>query len=689
MIANSHREAAQTALVEAFGAGADFRDGQWEAIEPILSPGARELVVQRTGWGKSLVYFLATRLLRSQGGGPTLLVSPLLSLMRNQTDLAARLHLRAATINSSNREDWEEVERQLAMDEVDLLLVSPERLGNPDFKARLLPTLEAKTRLLVIDEAHCISDWGHDFRPDYRRILDTVGRLNQGASILATTATANDRVIEDIREQLGASLRIQRGGLMRESLRLRVQMLHDQSERLAWLAQFLPKLEGSGIVYTLTVRDAQRVAEWLVSKEVDAQAYYAELPTEQRIEIEQRFQRNEVKVLVATTALGMGYDKSDVAFIVHFQRPGSVIAYYQQIGRAGRSLDRAEVVLLEGAEDDDITQYFIDSAFPDAAAFEQVRSVLESGVLPTLDAVTAKTNLRRGKVEKALKLLEVDGAVSRNEDGYRWVDPSWQYEKLRSEEITRQRMQELEQMREFARTKGCRMEFLARALDDPDAKPCGKCDNCAELTHPYPTKELILEAIKFLQHDQHPIKPPAFFPPGFADPNRRKKIPSGDLHEVGIALSVYNDAGWGKLVREDKYAGTRFSDELLVPTLEAVAKLESKPEWVAWVPSLQVDLVADFARRLAERLGIPAVEAIRKTKPNEPQKHMQNSTRQLQNVWDAFEVVGNLPSGTCLLFDDIVDSGWTLQALAMKLRRAGVEAVVPLTLATARPRSDP
>lgn len=689
MIASSLRESAETYLAEAFGPGAGFRDGQWEAIEPILSPGARELVVQRTGWGKSLVYFLATRILRAQAGGLTLLVSPLLSLMRNQTDLAARFKLNAVSINSTNRDEWSLIEHELDKDTIDLLLVSPERLGNPDFKARLLPELERRTRLLVIDEAHCISDWGHDFRPDYRRILESVGRLNPQSSILATTATANDRVIEDIREQMGASLRIQRGPLMRDSLRLRVQILKDQSERLAWLAQFVPKLAGSGIIYTLTVHDAKRVAEWLQGQGVNAEAYYAEIPTEQRVGIEQRFQANKIKVLCATTALGMGYDKADVAFIVHFQRPGSVIAYYQQIGRAGRALERAEVVLLEGSEDDEITQYFIDSAFPGVEVFELIRPLLERETMPTLDAVTAQTNLRRSKVEKALKLLEVDQAISHDKDGYCWIDPSWSYAKLRSDEITRQRGQELDQMREFARTKQCRMEFLAKALDDPEAKPCGKCDNCQDLKHPYPSQELILAAIKFLQHDEHVIKPPTFFPPGFADPQRRKKIPTNELHEPGLALSVYNDAGWGRLVRAGKYEGGEFSDELLEPSLEAISKLECAPRWVTWVPSLRRGAVENFARRLAAKLGIPAIEAVTKARANEEQKLMQNSTRQMQNVWDAVEVdPSKLLEGPCLLFDDIVDSGWTLAAIAIKLRRAGVSQVVPFTLATARPRSD-
>ena len=689
MAALSPRKLAEDCLVQAFGPSAAFRDGQWEAIEPILSPGARELVVQRTGWGKSLVYFLATRLLRERGGGPTLLVSPLLSLMRNQTDLATKFNVRALTINSTNREDWDAIEHELANDRVDLLLVSPERLGNPAFKSSILPELERRTRLLVIDEAHCISDWGHDFRPDYRRILETVSRLNSQSAILATTATANDRVIEDIRGQLGDSLQIQRGPLMRESLRLRVQLLADQSERLAWLSQFTPKLEGSGIVYTLTVHDAKRVAQWLIEKGIDAAAYYADASTEDRVELERKFQMNEIKVLVATTALGMGYDKADVAFIVHFQRPGSVISYYQQIGRAGRALERAEVVLFEGAEDDEITDYFIDSAFPGAEVFDLLRPMLESESYRTIDALTAKTNLRRSKIDKALKLLEVEGAIAHDESGYRWIDPAWNYGRLRSQEITAQRRLELDQMREFARTEKCRMRFLAEALDDASARDCGKCDNCANLKHPIPSREAVLEAISYLKQNEQRIISPSFFPPGFVEPDRRKKIPNDEVHRPGISLSVYNDAGWGRLVSKGKYEDLEYSPELIAPSVEAIRKLEGKIDWLTWVPSRRSDALAKFASVLAKALGIPASAALVKERVNEEQKSMQNSTRQLQNVWDAFEVdPSRILPGNCLLVDDIVDSGWTLAAMSIKLHRAGVPEITPFTLATARARSN-
>lgn len=679
----------RAALDQGVGPGAEWREGQLEAILAAIEPGGRTLVVQRTGWGKSLVYFVATRLLRDVGCGPTILVSPLLALMRNQKDTAARLNLRAVSIDSTNRDEWAILEHELEEDRVDILLVSPERLGNPDFAKRTLPMLERRCRLLVIDEAHCISDWGHDFRPDYRRILDTVHRLPADASVLGTTATANDRVIADVRLQLGSNLKVLRGPLMRESLRLRVVSLADQAERYAFLAKFMPKLPGSGLVYTLTVNDARRLAQWLRDNGIDARCYHADLPHEERVALENAFQRNEVKVLCATTALGMGYDKADVSFVIHFQRPGSVIAYYQQIGRAGRALDRAEVVLLEGSEDDEINTYFIESAFPDEAVFAAVRSAVRGRESLSLDECVASTNASRGQVEKALKLMEVSGALVRDGGRYRLGAADWHHGVLRSAEVIAARRRELEQMREYAQTTGCRMEFLARALDDPDPHACGKCDRCANLPLPTVPHDLVVAAMRALQRHAHTIRPRKRFPAG-AFGEGLTKIPSDLVLEAGIALSVYGDAGWGKLVRTGKYETGRYPDELLTPCTAAIAELPHPIEWLTWIPSLRhPNLVADFARRLAGALGIPTRACVTKQKVTPEQKEMRNSTRQFLNAWEAFEVDGaQVLPGTCLLLDDIVDSGWTLTAVGARLRKAGSGPVVPFALASARPRDD-
>lgn len=675
---------ALTILQTAFGEGATFLDGQREAIESLLSPGSRLLLIQRSGWGKSVVYFVGTRLLRDGGAGPTLIVSPLLALMRNQIETARRFGVAAASINSANLDEWSELVSAVKSDEIDALLISPERLGNPSFRTEVLPFFEARCGLLVIDEAHCISDWGHDFRPDYRRIVHTISRLNPRA-LLCTTATANERVIEDVRAQVGDDLAIVRGPLMRESLRLRVVRMRGQAERIAWLAKMVPRFRGTGIVYTLTINDARRVAEWLRWEGIDALEYHSDLEDARRKELEQQFENSDVKCLVATTALGMGYDKRDVEFVIHFQSPGSIINYYQQVGRAGRSLSTAYGILLVGEEDEEINDYFIRSAFPDRACFDEVMSALAQSPA-SLDGVVSRTNQPRARVEKAIKLLEVEEAVVRSPDNrYRLVNPQWCYEQLRSDQIVEQRWKEMQQMADYIEAKGCRMRFLAEALDDPHAVVCGRCDNCSPVSIPSAERDKVLEVIQFLKRDAQVIEPKKFYPPGVLSEGR-KQIPQEEQLSEGAALSVYNDAGWGRLVREAKYSLRAFPDELVLPSVELIRTLEIRPEWLCWVPSTKrEDLVPDFARRLARALNIPAIEAVAKVKPTREQKEMQNSTRQFQNVADAF-AVGKIGRGPCLLFDDVIDSGWTMTVIGIQLRRAGCPAVVPFALAVARPR---
>src|SRR3954452_18696437 len=417
---------AEQLLTELAGPGARFREHQLEAVRDLVEDRARVLCVQRTGWGKSAVYFVATKLLREAAAGPTLIVSPLLALMRNQIEAASRLGLRAHTINSTNRDAWDEVSALLEADAVDLLLISPERLNNPQFRDTMLPVFAARVGLLVVDEAHCVSDWGHDFRPDYRRIADVLDRLPEGVAVLGTTATANDRVVADVAEQLGRGaadpLRTYRGPLGRASLRLEVVELPAQADRLAWLATWVPQLPGSGIVYTLTKRDAETVADWLSARGIAAEAYSGEVDTERRVAVEDRLLRNEIKAVVATSALGMGYDKADLGFVVHYQAPGSVIAYYQQVGRAGRRVEHADVVLLRGAEDRRIQDFFIEQAFPRREHVDRVLARIRDGGADgaSTPELTAEVNLGRGRIEAMLKVLDVEGAVART--GSRWVE---------------------------------------------------------------------------------------------------------------------------------------------------------------------------------------------------------------------------------------------------------------------------
>ena len=389
-------------------AEATFRDGQEDAIRRIVEGKSRLLVVQKTGWGKSFIYFIATKLLREAGAGPALLISPLLALMRNQTAAAERMGVRAATINSTNLNDWTAVEGSLTKGEIDILLISPERLANEHFQTQVLAGIAAEISMLVIDEAHCISDWGHDFRPHYRMLERIVKTLPPNLRLLATTATANNRVMEDLADVLGPNLDVSRGDLNRPSLSLQTIRLPKQAERLAWLAEQLATIQGHGIIYTLTIRDAHQVTQWLKAQGFNVEAYTSETKNP-REQLEQALLNNQVKALVATPALGMGYDKPDLAFVIHYQMPGSVVTYYQQVGRAGRALDSAYGVLLSGQEESDINDWFIQSAFPTRQEVDAVLKALEAepnGL--SVSDLLAQVNLNKKRVDNTTELLSLE-----------------------------------------------------------------------------------------------------------------------------------------------------------------------------------------------------------------------------------------------------------------------------------------
>ena len=700
-----HQAQARALLKQMLGPGADFRDGQWEAIDQIANQRRRLLVVQRTGWGKSIVYFLATKILRDSGSGPTLLISPLLSLMRNQLLATEKLGVRAATIHSENVAEWGGVEAALANDGLDLLMVSPERLANPEFMQKLLPLLQGRVGLFVVDEAHCISDWGHDFRPDYRRILQVMELLPPGVPVLCTTATANDRVVRDIETQI-PQLHVLRGPLVRSSLRLYNIRLAHQSDRLAWLAHFLPQLPGNGIVYCLTIQDARRVAAWLQANNISARAYHADLEGVERMATEGQLLHNEVKALVATVALGMGFDKPDLGFVIHFQRPGSVVAYYQQVGRAGRAVDSAFGILLNGSEDDEISDYFIRSAFPPVDVMQGVRAALEKRGPLTIDDIGAQLNQGRGAIEKALKLLEVDGAVTHDKHGYTRTATTWQPDTARFEQVTRLRRDEVEQMRRYVEHKGCLMEFLARALDDPNAAPCGKCMNCTKHTYRRTVPvSLTQTAVNYLRGDALVLEPRLRWPKPLLEEIRlalpdavesgdkgalKMTIPEKLRAEAGRVLCIWGDSGWGDEVACGKYEAGRFN-ESLVDAAAALVREKWKPDpppaWVTAVPSARrTELVNGFAHRLAKKLKLPFAPILRRARDIKPQKEMQNSVQQVRNLLGAFAVEGKPPTGPVLLVDDVVDSGWTLTLLSVMLRLRGSGPVYPFALAKASPR---
>ncbi len=700
------RETALTYLRTALGrTEADFRPGQWECIAAVLER-RRVLVVERTGWGKSMVYFLATRLLRNAGAGVSLLISPLLSLMRNQLEAAGRIGLRAETINSTNPDDWERIEQQIHANQLDILLVSPERLANDTFRERVLSQITDQVGLFVVDEAHCISDWGHDFRPDYRRIVRVLQAFPANIPVLATTATANNRVVSDVMSQLGREIHLVRGPLVRESLKLQNITMASPAARMAWLAQTIPSLTGSGIVYTLTQRDAERVADWLRTAGIHAKAYHAgvadgEDGAPQRAALEQELLRNDVKVLVATVALGMGFDKPDLGFVIHYQRPASVVHYYQQVGRAGRAVAEAFGILLHGEEDDPIAEFFMRNAFPPQRHVDAILGELdraEGGL--SVRELEAQLNLKHAQLEKALKYLSVEMPAPITKIGAAWhvtaAAVAYRLDAAYVAQITDVRRQEQAQMQAYMDHPGCLMEFLARALDDPQAGPCGRCAGCrgAPLLAPACDPALVNRAAIYLKRSHQPLIPRKLWPSGGPLPTYgfTGRIGEALASREGRALCLWRDAGWGCTVAEGRSKTGRFDDDLVAACVEMLRawQPEPAPQWVACVPSLRSpELVPGFARRLAAALGWPFHACLRKLRDNPPQLEMQNSFQQAHNLDGAFMAdPAAVPATPCLLVDDMTDSGWTFAVAAAVLRQAGCAAVFPLALALNSPRMD-
>jgi ATP-dependent DNA helicase RecQ len=676
------------------GPDARLRPDQAAAIEAVAGERRRTLVVQRTGFGKSAIYFIATRLLRDAGAGPTLVVSPLLALMRDQVAAAERMGVRSATINSTNPEDWTAIEESLAAGDIDLLAVSPERLNAAGFARRVLPGLAKGLGLLVVDEAHCISDWGHDFRPDYRRIRDAIANLAPGTPVLATTATANARVCADVADQLGDDVLVLRGPLERESLHLGVAALPTFADRLAWAAERIRALDGTGIVYCLTVANTALVAGFLQAQGIDAHAYSSDTPAEERERLEGAFKRNEVKALVATSALGMGVDKPDVTFVLHLGAPPSPIAYYQQVGRAGRSVPRAEAWLLPGTEDQRIWAWFASVGLPPEPLVRRVLDAVgdDPGKPSSLPALELAVDLRRARLETLLKILDVEGVVERVPGGVVRTGAPWSYDRDRAERVQAARDAEAAAMGDYATTGRCLMEFLRAALDDPGAEPCGRCVNCGGLARPVPADPVVVTAaVEHLRGVDVVLEPRRAWPRNLAAP--KGNIRPATRAEEGRALCRVADSGWWpdveRILADGDAADAAVWDDVLTGVTAVLRRWrwERRPTWITWVPSVSSPVPELLARRIGDIGRLAVHPAVVRARPGRPQAELANSTFRCSNVWPAFTVDagavpgGSIPGGPVLLVDDTYDSGWTLTVVAHRLREAGAEAVLPFVLA--------
>ena len=686
------REDAQRLLEQLAGPGSTLRDDQWTAIEALVVHRRQALVVQRTGWGKSAVYFIAAKLLRAAGRGPTVIVSPLLALMRNQVAAAERAGVRAATINSGNVADWNEIHRDVAAGHIDVLLVSPERLNNPDFRDNVLPSLAGDAGLVVVDEAHCVSDWGHDFRPDYRRIRTLIGELGADVPVLATTATANDRVVADVAAQLGVGGRdtlVLRGGLDRASLRLSVVQAGGPAQRAAWIGAHLDSLPGSGIVYTLTVAQAHDIAADLREQGHAVASYTGSTETAEREQLEADLLANRVKALVATSALGMGFDKPDLGFVVHLGAPSSPIAYYQQVGRAGRSTDSAEVVLLPGTEDQDVWRYFASVAFPSEPMVRNVIRALEPDRPQSTPALEPLVDLNRSRLEMVLKVLDVDGAVRRVKGGWVGTGQPWTYDEERYRRLDEARRREQQAMLDYQSTDGCRMTFLRRQLDDPelaDDERCGRCDNDAGATYTAAVDSTATEAARDrLMRPGVEVVARKQWPTGLAKLGVDLSGRIQDGPEAGRAIGRLTDLGWGVRLRRVLDADdAEVTDDVVKAAVAVLAawNWSTRPTAVMGVDSATRPLlIRSLAERLATLGRLTDLGTLRYAIDRRPVTAANSAYRvaALQGSWAEIDRLS--VDGPVLLVDDLIGTGWTMTTAARVLRQAGAPAVLPLALA--------
>ncbi len=702
------RDQAEHCLIALAGGQARLREDQWTAIRALVVERRRALVVQRTGWGKSAVYFVATALLRGRGAGPTIIVSPLLALMRNQIAAAERAGIHARTINSANTDEWDQVHAEIETGAVDVLLVSPERLNNPEFRDLILPKLAASAGMIVIDEAHCISDWGHDFRPDYRRLRTVVADLPPRVPVLATTATANARVTRDVADQLGSGWRgpgeppptlVLRGPLDRDSLHLAVVRLPAAAQRLAWLADHLDELPGSGIVYTLTVAAAHDVASFLAEQGHTVAAYTGQTDSAERLRAEDDLLTNKLKAVVATSALGMGFDKPDLGFIVHLGAPQSPVAYYQQIGRAGRGVDRAEVILLPAAEDRDIWAYFASLAFPaERLVHATLAALADAGSPQSLAALEARVDLPRSRMEMMLKVLDVDGAVRRVRGGWEATGQSWVYDTERYARVAAERSREQQAMLGYLATTGCRMAYLRQELDDPHARSqasCGRCDNCTRAGRPAQVSAAAESAARArLRRPGVTVTPRRMWPSGMKPlgiPVAGKIAPEFAA-DHGRGVGRLTDIGWGTRLRRllaDDAPDEPIPDELFGAVVTVLAGWDwvQRPAGVVTLPSrTRPNLISGLGQRIAQVGRLPYLGRLGYAGSG-LNGRQHNSAQRLRALWQAILVPESVRAsvaglaGPVLLVDDRIDTGWTMTVAAKLLREAGAPAVLPFVLA--------
>lgn len=657
-----------------YGDNASFRDGQYEAIEAVMTQ-KRNLIVQRTGWGKSLVYFICTKLFRNKGKGVTVVISPLLELMNDQKRQADSMNIKCDILNSKTKDRRQDIINSLINDELDLILVTPETLFSQDVEDCIT---KIRIGLLVIDEAHCISDWGHDFRLEYGKLHRIISSMPPNVSILAVTATANDRIVQDLKAQLGDEVFVSRGKLTRKSLHIQVLWMWSKRQRYAFILENLDKLPGSGIIYCLTRRECEELADFLNINGLNVMTYYSKDASGEASNDEaiKKFSANEIKALIATIKLGMGYDKGDISFIIHYQSPANIVTYYQQIGRAGRNIKDAYIFLMTSIEDDVINEYFIDTAFPTIKESSTVREIIAKHNGLKFNEILSSANLSQSRLKKALMFLENEEMIYKLDNLYYASSKNFFYNEEYYDAITQTRRLEMEKMHEFTQTDECLSKFIVNCLDDPETEDCGRCANCLN-DDIYPGLSISSGSLDAASR---------YIDSRFLEIEPRKKWP--DMKNIkfinmkGICLSKYGEVEIGFIVKNCKLQQKNFPDKVIARAAEVIYPLitEHDIKYLTFVPSLRSNIVKNFAYRIAEVLNIECLDLLMKTQA-EPQKIMQNNFYQCENAKNSFSFRKIDIPDKIILIDDIVDSRWTLTVCGYKLMELGCKEVYPFALA--------
>jgi ATP-dependent DNA helicase RecQ len=605
--------------------------------------------------------------------GVTIVFSPLIALMRDQVRSLRNKGIRAAAINS-NQDEEENVAiiEKAQANQLDILYIAPERMENAEW---ISASFEMKIAMVVIDEAHCISIWGQSFRPNYRRIVNLVRLLPKSFPVLATTATATPRVEADIIEQVGSDLIPIRGKLLRSNIRLSVVHVQSEDEKFFWLAENLPKLRKTGIIYTGTQASTDIYSNWLQYLGFNSAAYNGRLDAETRMRIESDFIGNKYDCVVSTNALGMGIDKPDIRFIIHTQVPQSPIHYYQEIGRAGRDGQEAHAILLYNPHaDDELPKAFIEGSKPSFNKYEKVIAATKKALLGQNEIIKA-TNLKQTQVSVIIADL-IDQGILNEQQGkskkyfYNPDAPSLDisaFEILRSSQ-----MQELHKMLEYAITDACRMQYLCSYLGDSMEGRCGVCDNDTRIRLSINSTESLKARLQGFRE--------TFFPLLEVESSRSRIV-------NGVAASYYRVSNVGAALKHSKYqGGGDFPDWLLRLTMKAYRKHFGSLAFdlVLYVPPTESgDLVRNFAEKVADTLSIPISHGLVKVGVSSPQKVFQSGISKKDNVHGKFahmqpaEILGN----RILLIDDIFDSGYTIKEIGQYLTSLGATTIAPLVIA--------